>query len=251
MLEPIYRASAESAEARARARSAGRARGRPDSQGRAPAPGRRVARRAPRSAARGVRRVRACAAVRQQQRPHAGVARAPGRAARRRGRELVALYDAEIARLREDSPELAIELALRLAKLCEVQIGSVDDAIARYRIVYEIEPTHAEALEALDRLYEATERWPELAEIVAREAEVAGSPDDVLNLQFRLGSAAADASSATCARRSSSTARSWRPRPSTRRRALRSRACSRRASSRLRSARSSSRCTGCRTPGTS
>ena len=73
--------------------------------------------------------------------------------------ELVALYDAEIARLREDSPERAIEIALRLAKLCEVQTGSVDDAIARYRIVYEIDPTHPEALEALDRLYESTERW--------------------------------------------------------------------------------------------
>jgi tetratricopeptide (TPR) repeat protein len=101
--------------------------------------------------------------------------------------ELVGLYDAEVARLREDSPDLAVEVALRLAKLCEVQIGSVDDAIARYRIVYEIDPTHPEALAALDRLYESTERWPALAEIVAREAEVAGSPDDVLDLQFRLG----------------------------------------------------------------
>ncbi|HMI91944.1 MAG TPA: tetratricopeptide repeat protein [Polyangiales bacterium] len=101
--------------------------------------------------------------------------------------ELVELYDAEIARLRADEPGLAVDLALRLAKLCETQIGSADAAIARYRVVYEVDPTHIDALEALDRLYEATERWAELADVLDREAEVAATPDDVLNLRFRIG----------------------------------------------------------------
>ena len=101
--------------------------------------------------------------------------------------QLVELYDKEIARQREEAPEDAIDLALRLAKLCEVQIGSVPSAIARYEIVFEADPTHLETLEALDRLYEASERWEDLARVLEREAEVGRSPDDVLNLQYRLG----------------------------------------------------------------
>ncbi|MDH5674143.1 MAG: tetratricopeptide repeat protein [Myxococcales bacterium] len=101
--------------------------------------------------------------------------------------EVVGLYDTEIAKLSEESPEMAVDLALRLARLCEVQVGDVEAAIARYRIVYQADPTHVGALEALDRLYEATERWPELADVLAREAEIAPSPDDALDLQYRLG----------------------------------------------------------------
>ena len=44
-------------------------------------------------------------------------------------------------------------------------------------IVCEIDPTHIAALEALDRLYEATERWGELASVLERKSEVASSPD--------------------------------------------------------------------------
>jgi tetratricopeptide (TPR) repeat protein len=101
--------------------------------------------------------------------------------------QLVKLYDAEIARLRGDEPGLAIELALRLAKLCETMIGDVEAAIGRYRIVFEADPGHLEALQALDRLYEQSGRWRELADVLAREAEVAPSPDDVLELQYKLG----------------------------------------------------------------
>lgn len=101
--------------------------------------------------------------------------------------QLVQLYDAEIARLRTEDPTLAIDIALRLAKLCEVSIGDVDAAIDRYRIVFDADPAHLEALQALDRLYEASGRFRELADVLAREAEVAPSPDEVLELQFKLG----------------------------------------------------------------
>lgn len=101
--------------------------------------------------------------------------------------EVARLYDIEIEKLREQSPDSAIDMALRLAQIFEVQIGDVDQAIARYRIVYEADPGHIQSIESLDRLYEATERWSELAEILKKEVEVAGSPDEVLALQFRLG----------------------------------------------------------------
>src|SRR5690606_6876577 len=75
----------------------------------------------------------------------------------------------------------------RTARLYEVQVGDVDAAIERYKLVVELEPAHVEAIESLDRLYEATERWPELATILAQEVQVAASPDDILTLQYRLG----------------------------------------------------------------
>jgi golgin subfamily B member 1 len=101
--------------------------------------------------------------------------------------ELMARYDATIEQLRAESPELALELALRLARICEAQIGSWDAAIARYRVVYEIDRGHAGALSALERLYESVGRWPELAEVLAQEAEVAASPEEILRIQYRLG----------------------------------------------------------------
>ena len=97
------------------------------------------------------------------------------------------LYDVEVQRLREESPDDVVEMALRTAQIYEVQIGDVDSAIDRYRTVLEADAMHVQAIEALDRLYEATERWTELAGILEREVEVAGSPEDILTLQFRLG----------------------------------------------------------------
>jgi golgin subfamily B member 1 len=101
--------------------------------------------------------------------------------------ELIALYDVAIEQLRGESVERAIELALRLARLCEVQVGSSDAAIKRYRVVYEVDPSHQVALEALDRLYESIGRFEELAEVLTHEAEVAQSPEEILRIQYRLG----------------------------------------------------------------
>ncbi|HKP59235.1 MAG TPA: tetratricopeptide repeat protein [Polyangiales bacterium] len=100
---------------------------------------------------------------------------------------LTELYDAGVKRLRESSPETTVDLALRAAQLFEVQLGDVNAAIARYQVVCEIDPTHIAALEALDRLYEATERWAELAQVLERKSEVASSPDEILAIQFKTG----------------------------------------------------------------
>lgn len=101
--------------------------------------------------------------------------------------ELAASYDAEIRKLQEESPDDAVDLALRLAQIFEVQTGDVENAITRYEIVFAADPGHVQTLEALDRLYEATERWDALTPILTQEIEIAGSPDDVLSLQYRLG----------------------------------------------------------------
>lgn len=101
--------------------------------------------------------------------------------------DVTALYDVEIEKLREDSPDLLIDTALRVAQIYFIQVGDVDNAILRYRIVLEVDQAHMQAVEALDQLYEQTERWADLAEILQLEVQLAASPEDVLGHQFRLG----------------------------------------------------------------
>ena len=101
--------------------------------------------------------------------------------------EVCRLYDVEIKKIREEHPDDVIDMALRAAMIYEVQIEDVDSAIERYRLIVDTDPVHVRALESLDRLYEAKERWSDLAEILQKEVDVAASPDDILTLQYRLG----------------------------------------------------------------
>ncbi|HEY2733800.1 MAG TPA: tetratricopeptide repeat protein, partial [Polyangiales bacterium] len=101
--------------------------------------------------------------------------------------ELSALFDKGIAQHREDSPEITVDLALRAAHIFETRSADVAGAIERYRIVTEIEPEHLQALEALERLYEGTQNWAELASVLERKVAVAASPDEILAIQFKLG----------------------------------------------------------------
>ncbi|MGF1469684.1 MAG: tetratricopeptide repeat protein [Sandaracinaceae bacterium] len=102
--------------------------------------------------------------------------------------EVAGLYDREVERLRaEAAPETVIDLALRAARVHYVHLGDVHAAIERYRTVLAADEEHPQAIEALDQLYQDTEAWPDLAEILRKEVRLAASPDDVLNFQFRLG----------------------------------------------------------------
>ena len=95
-------------------------------------------------------------------------------------------YDAAVARLTED-PERRLELLLRVAQIQESHLGDAEGAIARYRLALDVDAQSVAALAALDRLFEALERWPELAEVLRREVSLGDlSPDDVLSLRFRL-----------------------------------------------------------------
>lgn len=96
------------------------------------------------------------------------------------------LYDGELAKLQDGAPEILVELALRAAQLYYTHLGSVDSAIARYRIVLRADEVHPQAMVALDRLYEQTEQWSELADILQREINLSSDADEVLHLQYRL-----------------------------------------------------------------
>jgi tetratricopeptide (TPR) repeat protein len=101
---------------------------------------------------------------------------------------VASLYDAQLDDLaqREETGRF-VELGLRNAQVFEVQLEDVDGAIARYRRVVEAAPDSLTAIRALDRLYLQTERWQDLAQVLAREAEIAESPDEILELKYRLG----------------------------------------------------------------
>jgi tetratricopeptide (TPR) repeat protein len=101
--------------------------------------------------------------------------------------EAASRYDAEVQRMREESPEEVLHLAKRSAVINEVQLDDVDAAISRYQFVVDVDSVDVPAIEALDRLYEQTERWDDLAATLQMEAAVATTPEDVLNLQFRTG----------------------------------------------------------------
>ena len=100
--------------------------------------------------------------------------------------DVAALYDTELNKLTDD-PGRFVDLGLRLAQIFESQLEDVDNAVARYRRVLEVEPENKTAISALDRLFTMTERWSDLVEILAREAEIGDSPDEILEFRYRLG----------------------------------------------------------------
>jgi tetratricopeptide (TPR) repeat protein len=99
---------------------------------------------------------------------------------------IAGLYDGELQKLDEE-PERAVELGLRVAQVYEVQLENLDSAIARYRGVLEVDPQNQSAMRALDRLFTQTDRWAELVEILAKEAELGETPEEILEYRFRLG----------------------------------------------------------------
>ncbi|MGB5268369.1 MAG: tetratricopeptide repeat protein [Polyangiales bacterium] len=101
--------------------------------------------------------------------------------------EAASRFDAEVQKMKDEFPDEVVHLAKRSAVINEVQLDDVDAAIARYQFVVDVDSSNVEAIEALDRLYEQTERWDELAATLKKEAAVATTPDDILNLQFRTG----------------------------------------------------------------
>lgn len=103
-----------------------------------------------------------------------------------RWKDTAALYDAELDKL-EDNPDWFVDLGLRTALLMEQRLEDIPGAVQRYRRVLEVSPDNEQALGSLDRLFEFTEQWSELAEVLEKEAEVAPGPDQVLEFRFRLG----------------------------------------------------------------
>jgi len=82
----------------------------------------------------------------------------------------------------------SIALYMRIAQLCEEGLRDADRAIGAYHQVLQISPSHKEAVEALGRLYEGTERWAELVEITRRQIRVVTDRAQKALLYFKCGS---------------------------------------------------------------
>ncbi|MEO7111365.1 MAG: hypothetical protein ABI183_13085, partial [Polyangiaceae bacterium] len=100
--------------------------------------------------------------------------------------QVAALYDAELDKL-GDAPDRFVELGLRTANIFEMQLEDVNNAVGRYRRVIDVDSENQLAISALDRLFTQTERWADLAAILARESEIGQTPDEILEFKYRLG----------------------------------------------------------------
>ena len=75
----------------------------------------------------------------------------------------------------------------RVAAVELEKLQDVDKAIARYTEVLDGDPEDVEAIGALDRIFTALERWPDLVENLRRQIRITGDEDEAINLQFRMG----------------------------------------------------------------
>lgn len=79
-------------------------------------------------------------------------------------------------------PAENIELRMRVAQICEGELGDPEAGIQWYRGVLEFDPGHAGALAALDRLYTSLERWSELIQVFELQLAQAQTADEQLSL---------------------------------------------------------------------
>jgi tetratricopeptide (TPR) repeat protein len=82
----------------------------------------------------------------------------------------------------------AIQLYLRIAQLCEEGLRDADRAIESYKKILDIAPSHKEAIEALARLYEGTEKWVELIDVTRRQIRIVTDRAQKALLYFKCGS---------------------------------------------------------------
>lgn len=74
----------------------------------------------------------------------------------------------------------------RLATLYEEVLDELDEAIAVYGRVYDLEPDDADIQQTLARLYGHAHRWHDLADLYRRRIDLSVDPQQVMELKFRL-----------------------------------------------------------------
>lgn len=79
-----------------------------------------------------------------------------------------------------------VEISLQIARIREHDLGQTEHAIESLRAALELDPGHAEALEALERLYAGAERWRELLGVYERQLAIATTPDEVVAISTRM-----------------------------------------------------------------
>ncbi len=83
-------------------------------------------------------------------------------------------------------PDEQSDLWRKLGELYEMQMGQVDDAISAYKHILQIDPSDILAIESLERIYEAYDRWTDLVSILRQKAESTYDPDEIVGIRFRI-----------------------------------------------------------------
>jgi tetratricopeptide (TPR) repeat protein len=99
--------------------------------------------------------------------------------------ELLLVYRTKLE-LSED-PFKREALQFQIAELLENMLGDAPESIQTYRDILEGSAENGQALAAVSRLYAQEEMWPELADALGRQLELASDDDTRITLQVRLG----------------------------------------------------------------
>ncbi|MFH2009644.1 MAG: tetratricopeptide repeat protein [bacterium] len=78
-------------------------------------------------------------------------------------------------------------LLFQICALNEDVLGDVPQAIVAHRAVLELEPGDAKAFAALEKLYELSDQWKDLEELLAQQLGFAEDAERIAELQFRRG----------------------------------------------------------------
>ncbi len=86
-----------------------------------------------------------------------------------------------------------VELYTRLGQVYEEQLAQVEDAIRAFKKIFdELEPTNEDAIFALGRIYEQTERWESLDQVYRRELENAVGDVQEAEIRAKMARLASD-----------------------------------------------------------
>lgn len=88
--------------------------------------------------------------------------------------------------LAEDADE-NVELRMRVAALCEGELGDPEAGIQWYRGVLDFQAGHTGALSALERLYTNLERWSELIQVFETQLSLTEDSEEKLSLLTKMG----------------------------------------------------------------
>lgn len=98
--------------------------------------------------------------------------------------ELVDVLKRQLA-MSED-PARRVGLLFQMGSLQHEYLKDAAGALSTFRRLLELDPNHPAALERMDSLCEAQERWPELADVLGRRLKLVQG-DALINVQYRLG----------------------------------------------------------------
>ncbi|HUJ59424.1 MAG TPA: tetratricopeptide repeat protein, partial [Kofleriaceae bacterium] len=90
--------------------------------------------------------------------------------------------------LRQAATEPSPELYVQLGDVLDRQLQDAGGAIEAYQQALAHDAASPDALAALDRLYRRTEQWQPLVDVLARRAELATEPAEIVDFQLEIGS---------------------------------------------------------------